>query len=328
MKKRKSLIVLTITAALALVAAVALYFVGYYSSLHAGIDLMAYPQYLINAVTKFDNLLLTVPVIAVAAVWLILSLIWIIVDIKRKKGVVALYVILFLVSALLTAAFAAYALPQLSNFANFKMFDWIVTGVASFSYLLFITLFIVDLATYKKPLVVSIPLEEKKEEIVLVDESKEEEDEEKIEEVYEEEVEEESLTEEEEKQEESSEDVEDMKDEPKEKKASKPAKKAIKKAAPKKEEADDKPAKKEAKSTRSTQSIILTNSEGQNYAKAYHVSRRAELNKWQVKATGSSKPLKLFNTQKEAIEYAEALSKSTGASVRVHSKTGKIRKHK
>lgn len=71
----------------------------------------------------------------------------------------------------------------------------------------------------------------------------------------------------------------------------------------------------------------VTKEDGTSYAKAYHVSRRQELNKWQVKATGSSKAIKLFDTQKEAIEYAEALSRSNGAMVRVHSKAGKLRKN-
>ncbi|MCR4879455.1 MAG: DUF2188 domain-containing protein [Bacilli bacterium] len=109
-----------------------------------------------------------------------------------------------------------------------------------------------------------------------------------------------------------------------------PAKKAEakkeepKKAAPKAEATKEEPKKADA---RKTQTILLTNEDGNVYAKAYHVSRRPELNKWQVKATGSDKALKLFNTQKEAIEYAEQLAKNQNVSVRVHSKEGKIRKH-
>ena len=131
-----------------------------------------------------------------------------------------------------------------------------------------------------------------------------------------------------------------------------PAKKApAKKAEPKKEEKKPAPAKKaepkkeekpapkkaapakkeepkaEPADARKTGTIILENEEGKAYAKAFHVSRRPELNKWQVKATGSDKALKLFNTQKEAIEYANQLAKNQNVSVRVHSKEGKIRKH-
>ena len=82
----------------------------------------------------------------------------------------------------------------------------------------------------------------------------------------------------------------------------------------------------ERKDNRKTQTIILTNEDGASYAKALHVSRRPELNKWQVKATGSDKALKLFDTQKEAIDYAEGVARRQNISVRVHSRGGKIRK--
>lgn len=85
-------------------------------------------------------------------------------------------------------------------------------------------------------------------------------------------------------------------------------------------------AEAEKKDVRKTQTIILKNEDGASYAKALHVSRRPELNKWQVKATGSEKALKLFDTQKEAIEYAEEVAKRQNISVRVHSRGGKIRK--
>lgn len=110
-----------------------------------------------------------------------------------------------------------------------------------------------------------------------------------------------------------------------------PAKKAEKKPAAKKEE-----PKKAARETTTikkpseTQTIkkaeVLTNDEGKQFVKAYHVSQRKELNKWQVKGAGSEKALKLFDTQKEAIEYANQLSANNGAAVRVHSRAGKMRK--
>lgn len=56
--------------------------------------------------------------------------------------------------------------------------------------------------------------------------------------------------------------------------------------------------------------------------KTYHISRRADLGgKWQVKAAGAEKALKLFDTQKEAIDYAKQFG-----SYRIHSMTGKMRK--
>lgn len=122
-----------------------------------------------------------------------------------------------------------------------------------------------------------------------------------------------------------------------------PAKKEAKKAPAKKGEAKKstretttikKPASRETttikKPSRETQTVkkaeILTNEEGKQFVKAYHVSQRKELNKWQVKGAGSEKAIKLFDTQKEAIEYANQLSANNGAAVRVHSRAGKMRK--
>ncbi|MFA5283396.1 MAG: DUF2188 domain-containing protein [Bacilli bacterium] len=59
----------------------------------------------------------------------------------------------------------------------------------------------------------------------------------------------------------------------------------------------------------------------------YHISQRKDLNKWQVKKNQAEKAIKLFVTQKEAIEYAEGLAKSQGGSIRVHGMDGKIRKN-
>lgn len=59
----------------------------------------------------------------------------------------------------------------------------------------------------------------------------------------------------------------------------------------------------------------------------YHVSQRKDLNRWQVKKNQTDDAIKLFDTQKEAIEYAEGLAKSQGGSIRVHGMDGKIRKN-
>ena len=115
-------------------------------------------------------------------------------------------------------------------------------------------------------------------------------------------------------------------------KKAEPKKAPAKKAEPKKEE---KPAPRETTTikkpaSRETQTMkkpeVLTNEEGKSFVKAYHISQRKELNKWQVKGAGSDKALKLFDTQKEAIEYANELSAKNGAAVRVHSRAGKMRK--
>ena len=172
-------------------------------------------------------------------------------------------------------------------------------------------------------------------------------------------VEEEEEEEEEPQGFEVAEEEEEEKPAPKKAPAKKPApkkeeKKPAKKPEPKKEPAKKAPAKKEEpkkpaaretqtikkpatretttikKPARETQTMkkpeVLTNEEGKQFVKAYHVSQRKELKKWQVKGAGSDKAIKLFDTQKEAIEYANQLSANNGAAVRVHSRAGKMRK--
>ena len=59
--------------------------------------------------------------------------------------------------------------------------------------------------------------------------------------------------------------------------------------------------------------------------KTYHIAKRAD-GKWQVKLANGQVAIKLFSTQKEAIDYAEKLAKNQDGSIRVHSVKGKIRK--
>jgi DNA polymerase III gamma/tau subunit len=181
--------------------------------------------------------------------------------------------------------------------------------------------------------VVAAPNEEPEaeEELKLEEEPEEEEPEEEAEE------EEEQLAEE----------AEEAKEEPapakkapaKKQEKNAPAKKEEKKAPAKKAASREtttikKPASRETttikKPARETQTVkkaeILTNEEGKQFVKAYHVSQRKELKKWQVKGAGSEKAVKLFDTQKEAIEYANQLAANNGAAVRVHSRAGKMRK--
>lgn len=65
--------------------------------------------------------------------------------------------------------------------------------------------------------------------------------------------------------------------------------------------------------------------EKKSNAKTYHVAKRTD-GKWQVKLANGQVAIKLFDTQKEAIEYAEKLAKNQEGSIRVHSVKGKIRK--
>jgi hypothetical protein len=60
--------------------------------------------------------------------------------------------------------------------------------------------------------------------------------------------------------------------------------------------------------------------------KVYHVSLRKEDGKWQVKYGGGKKAIKLFDTQAEAIKFAEQRADSQDGSISIHKKDGKIRK--
>ena len=91
---------------------------------------------------------------------------------------------------------------------------------------------------------------------------------------------------------------------PAKKPAAKPA--PAKKAAPAKKPAA-KPAKKEEK-----KSVDFRN---------YHVAKRPD-GKWQVKYAGGEKAIKLFNTQKEALEYTNKMAANQGGSVLVHASKG------
>jgi hypothetical protein len=63
----------------------------------------------------------------------------------------------------------------------------------------------------------------------------------------------------------------------------------------------------------------------------YHVSQIKDddsenFKKWRVRKEGSTKTIKFFDTQKEAIVFAEQLAESAGSSVVIHKVDGSIRK--
>lgn len=63
----------------------------------------------------------------------------------------------------------------------------------------------------------------------------------------------------------------------------------------------------------------------------YHVSQNKDedsenFKKWRVRKEGSTKTIKFFDTQKEAIAFAEQLAESAGSSVVIHKVDGSIRK--
>lgn len=63
----------------------------------------------------------------------------------------------------------------------------------------------------------------------------------------------------------------------------------------------------------------------------YHVSQNKDedsenFKKWRVRKEGSTKTIKFFDTQKEAIEFADELAEKAGSSVVIHKVDGSIRK--
>ena len=59
--------------------------------------------------------------------------------------------------------------------------------------------------------------------------------------------------------------------------------------------------------------------------KVYHISKRKDDGKWQIKAEGGAKAIKLFYTQQEAIDYAKAIADNQPARVVVHKMDGSFR---
>ena len=59
--------------------------------------------------------------------------------------------------------------------------------------------------------------------------------------------------------------------------------------------------------------------------KTYHVTLNPD-GKWQVKAEKAAKALRVFDTQREAIAYAETIAENQDGSFVIHKKDGRIRK--
>lgn len=53
----------------------------------------------------------------------------------------------------------------------------------------------------------------------------------------------------------------------------------------------------------------------------YHVAKRPD-GKWQVKYAGGEKAIKLFDTQKEALDFTKKMAENQGGSVLVHASKG------
>ena len=88
---------------------------------------------------------------------------------------------------------------------------------------------------------------------------------------------------------------------------------AVKKAAAKPAAKKPAPAKKAAAKPAKKESVDFRN---------YHVNKRKEDGKWTVKFAGGEKVIKLFDTQKEALEYTKKMAANQGGTVLVHASKG------
>ena len=103
--------------------------------------------------------------------------------------------------------------------------------------------------------------------------------------------------------------------------AKKPAAKpAPKKAPAKKEAAKPAPKKAEPKKAAKPAAKPAAKKEKPDH-RNYHVVKRAD-GKWEVKFAGGEKAIKLFATQKEAVEYTKKMAENQGGAMLVHNSKG------
>ena len=81
-----------------------------------------------------------------------------------------------------------------------------------------------------------------------------------------------------------------------------------------------KPSKKQL--NKSTTKINPPKKPADDNKRVYHVSKRED-GKWQVKFAGGEKAIKLFKTQKEALDYSKEMSKNQKGALLVHNSKGK-----
>lgn len=117
----------------------------------------------------------------------------------------------------------------------------------------------------------------------------------------------------------------------------KPVEKEIEEAPqqPKKQEDIKVEPKKETPKVKTEEKIVKeqepANESDMDRVVKYHVSQNKDekspnFKKWRVRKEGSNKTIKFFDTQKDAISYAEDLAKTAGSSVVIHKVDGSIRK--
>ncbi len=100
------------------------------------------------------------------------------------------------------------------------------------------------------------------------------------------------------------------------------------KAEPVKEEpavVEKKPTAKPAAKKEAAKPAV-TKSAANSDNKVYHISKRKDDGKWQIKIGGGAKAIKLFDTQAAAIEYAKTLADNQDARIMIHKEDGSFRK--
>lgn len=101
------------------------------------------------------------------------------------------------------------------------------------------------------------------------------------------------------------------------KEANNEVKKEVKPAAKPEVKKDAKPAAKPAPAKKAVKP---------EEDKVYHISKRKTDRMWYVKAEGSSKALKKFFTQEEAINYAKSVAGNQEGRIVIHKEDGSFRK--
>ena len=103
-------------------------------------------------------------------------------------------------------------------------------------------------------------------------------------------------------------------------KKAKPEKKpAVKQAVPDKKKVE---AKKKEAPKKAAKPAPKKPEPKKEATRTYHVVKRPEDGKWEVKFAGGQKAIKLFDTQKEALEYSKVMAKNQGGSMLVHNSKG------
>ena len=121
---------------------------------------------------------------------------------------------------------------------------------------------------------------------------------------------------------------------PKQEVKSEPAKEEPAKAAPAKKEEpkkEEKPAAKPSTTKKEEKPAAKPapakkEEPAKPTTKTYHISKRKDDNMWQIKAAGGSRAIKLFKTQKEAIDYCKTLADNQDANIMIHKEDGSFRK--